>query len=286
MRRCRGRGMELKASEIARAVGGSLVRGRDAAVKSVTTDSRKDCRGGVFFALKGPNFDGHDFIADVFARGAAVVVARDYYDAGVQTGHLAARVVSGERPAGALDVAGLQPLHQISWRTDSAVAKVGGVALVSQPTPALGQCRRHLAAEPFVGDDRALPGRQLAVEPSRTVVADLLLEARGRENADTAGRPVPREIVGLPAFGQVGRNAPLVGVDALDMARPAQRLQAPDMGSDIGCGIAAQTLDGADRLLQMPGRPIDALLAGNRLPFRLDPYLLSSRRHRRTTPWS
>ncbi len=67
--------MELKASEIARAVGGSLVRGRDAAVKSVTTDSRKDCRGGVFFALKGPNFDGHDFIADVFARGAAVVVA-------------------------------------------------------------------------------------------------------------------------------------------------------------------------------------------------------------------
>ncbi len=47
------------------------------------------------------------------------------------------------------------------------------------------------------------------------------------------------------------------------MARPAQHLQAPHMRSDIRFGIASETFDGADSLLQVPGRPIDPLLAGN-----------------------
>jgi hypothetical protein len=155
--------------------------------------------------------------------------------------------LGGECLARALDVTSLQLQHQISWRTDSAVAKVGGIALVSQPTTALGQCRRHFPAESVVRQDGTLPGRQLAVEPGRAVMADLLLKARRRENGDPAHRPVTREIVRLPAFGKIGRNAPLVSVDPLDMARPAQRLQAPDMGSDVGGRIAAQTLDDADQ---------------------------------------
>lgn len=66
--------MRLTASEVARAVAGRRVQGADAAITSVATDSRKDCRGAVFFALKGPNFDGNDFIADALARGAAAAV--------------------------------------------------------------------------------------------------------------------------------------------------------------------------------------------------------------------
>lgn len=70
--------MKLKAGEIADVLNGRLVNGRDAgigaAIDGVAIDSRKDCRGKVFFALKGPNFDGHDFLADVFARGAAAAV--------------------------------------------------------------------------------------------------------------------------------------------------------------------------------------------------------------------
>jgi hypothetical protein len=44
------------------------------------------------------------------------------------------------------------------------------------------------------------------------------------------------------------------------MAGAAQRLQPTDMGTDVGSGIATQTLDGADNLLQMLGWTIDALL--------------------------
>jgi len=66
--------MRLSLSVIAEATGGKLVQGPDAVAQGVVTDSRKDCRGAVFFALKGPNFNGADFLADVFARGAVAAV--------------------------------------------------------------------------------------------------------------------------------------------------------------------------------------------------------------------
>jgi UDP-N-acetylmuramoyl-tripeptide--D-alanyl-D-alanine ligase len=37
-------------------------------------DSRTIARGDCFFALRGPVFDGHDFVASVFERGAAVAI--------------------------------------------------------------------------------------------------------------------------------------------------------------------------------------------------------------------
>jgi UDP-N-acetylmuramoyl-tripeptide--D-alanyl-D-alanine ligase len=46
----------------------------DAEIKNVCTDSRAAKPGDVFFAIKGEKFDGHDFIADVAAKGVAAVV--------------------------------------------------------------------------------------------------------------------------------------------------------------------------------------------------------------------
>jgi UDP-N-acetylmuramoyl-tripeptide--D-alanyl-D-alanine ligase len=47
-------------------------------VTGICTDSRQIQAGDLFFALKGPNFDGHDFAAKAFELGAAgVVVERD-----------------------------------------------------------------------------------------------------------------------------------------------------------------------------------------------------------------
>ncbi|MEK9136948.1 MAG: UDP-N-acetylmuramoyl-tripeptide--D-alanyl-D-alanine ligase, partial [Bacteroidota bacterium] len=43
-------------------------------ISGVSTDSRKISEGELFIALKGANYDGHTFVADVFARGAAVGV--------------------------------------------------------------------------------------------------------------------------------------------------------------------------------------------------------------------
>ncbi len=45
-----------------------------AEVKAVSTDSRTVKAGNMFFAIKGEKFDGHDFIAEVAAKGAVAIV--------------------------------------------------------------------------------------------------------------------------------------------------------------------------------------------------------------------
>src|ERR1043166_2572261 len=49
-----------------------------------SVDSRTLRPGDLFFALQGPNHDGHAYIAEVFAKGAAGVVAeRDHAATGL-----------------------------------------------------------------------------------------------------------------------------------------------------------------------------------------------------------
>lgn len=43
--------------------------------QSIGTDTRSDLTGKIFFALKGDQFDGHDFIQQALAAGAAAVVS-------------------------------------------------------------------------------------------------------------------------------------------------------------------------------------------------------------------
>jgi UDP-N-acetylmuramoyl-tripeptide--D-alanyl-D-alanine ligase len=53
-------------------------KGNDAVVSGVSTDTRSLKKGDLFVALTGPNFDGHDYVAQAIEKGAAVVmVARD-----------------------------------------------------------------------------------------------------------------------------------------------------------------------------------------------------------------
>lgn len=50
---------------------------RPFAADGVSIDSRTVAKGDLFVALKGPSFDGHDYVADALAKGAAAaVVAR------------------------------------------------------------------------------------------------------------------------------------------------------------------------------------------------------------------
>jgi UDP-N-acetylmuramoyl-tripeptide--D-alanyl-D-alanine ligase len=71
---------------IAAAVGGRLVGGGDdTAVREVVIDSRVAASGDLFVAIRGPRFDGHDFVADVLTRGAAAAIVdrqRDGADVG------------------------------------------------------------------------------------------------------------------------------------------------------------------------------------------------------------
>ena len=63
----------FKLSVAARAIGAEL-RGDDAQVTRVTTDSRDVRSGDLFVAIKGPYFDGHDFVEQAVADGAAAMM--------------------------------------------------------------------------------------------------------------------------------------------------------------------------------------------------------------------
>lgn len=65
---------ELKLVDAAAAVKGTLTG--DGTFKGVYTDSRKPVPGGLFIALEGERFDGHDFVAGAEKDGAAAVLVR------------------------------------------------------------------------------------------------------------------------------------------------------------------------------------------------------------------
>ena len=65
--------MMLRASDIALLAGGVL-QGEDVAVDGVSADTRTLNAGALFVALQGPNFDGHDFLAEARERGAAAAL--------------------------------------------------------------------------------------------------------------------------------------------------------------------------------------------------------------------
>ncbi|HEX9364770.1 MAG TPA: UDP-N-acetylmuramoyl-tripeptide--D-alanyl-D-alanine ligase [Candidatus Dormibacteraeota bacterium] len=68
--------MRLSLLEILEATGGGEVGGTQVGETFSTfhTDSREVKRGGVFFALRGAEMDGHEFVGDAIARGATAVV--------------------------------------------------------------------------------------------------------------------------------------------------------------------------------------------------------------------
>ena len=70
----------LLARDIGIATGGTLVHGfGDTVFTGVSIDTRSLQSGDLFFAIRGPNQDGHRFISDALAKGArGVVVERAY----------------------------------------------------------------------------------------------------------------------------------------------------------------------------------------------------------------
>ncbi|MGD0585962.1 MAG: UDP-N-acetylmuramoyl-tripeptide--D-alanyl-D-alanine ligase [Oryzomonas sp.] len=62
-------------AEIAAATGGRVTGSADTSVVGVSTDSRSVIAGELFVPLRGERFDGHDFIAEVAAKGVTAVMA-------------------------------------------------------------------------------------------------------------------------------------------------------------------------------------------------------------------
>ena len=71
----------LSLLERAQAAGGRPC-GEDVRCSGISTDTRSIAPGELFVALHGPNFDGHDFVAEARRRGAAAILVSRESDGG------------------------------------------------------------------------------------------------------------------------------------------------------------------------------------------------------------
>jgi UDP-N-acetylmuramoyl-tripeptide--D-alanyl-D-alanine ligase len=70
----------LSAADVESATAGTLANGpKDAVFNTVSIDTRSLKSGDIFFAICGPNLDGHRFIPDALAKGALGAVAANAY---------------------------------------------------------------------------------------------------------------------------------------------------------------------------------------------------------------
>ena len=76
--------IEMRLGEAGGVLGALPVPAPDAAIRfrGVSTDSRRDCTGTLFFALRGPNFDGHDHVEAAARAGAVAAVTERPGDGG------------------------------------------------------------------------------------------------------------------------------------------------------------------------------------------------------------
>ena len=64
----------LSISKLSEVIKAQTISGSTETVNSISIDSRIVKEGGVFFAVKGANHDGHDFVSQAFEKGAACAV--------------------------------------------------------------------------------------------------------------------------------------------------------------------------------------------------------------------
>ncbi|MBN2803964.1 MAG: UDP-N-acetylmuramoyl-tripeptide--D-alanyl-D-alanine ligase [Deltaproteobacteria bacterium] len=69
---------QLSPKQISDICNGTLLNKSDAQINKIVIDSRLDCKDALFVALKGENFDAHDFIPDVLQKNpAAILVSKE-----------------------------------------------------------------------------------------------------------------------------------------------------------------------------------------------------------------
>lgn len=82
--------LDMTWGELARAAGGRLTAGNpEDKVESLGTDSRRLEEGQIFWALKGPNFDGHSFLsAELALKSSGWVIEKSRKNAALHPKHL------------------------------------------------------------------------------------------------------------------------------------------------------------------------------------------------------
>ena len=163
------------------------VPSRDADIRflGVSTDSRRDCAGALFFALRGPNFDGHDHVEAAASAGAVAAVTERPAEGG-----LPRLVVPEPRRALALLASHWRTRHDIPF---VAVTGSNGKTTVKEMVASiLGRRHRTLATRGNLNTDIGLAVTLCGLDSGhRRAVVEVGANHPG-EIAELAGMCKPR----------------------------------------------------------------------------------------------
>jgi len=179
--------LELTMADLVEGLTGWRPAALDQPIAGTYMDSRKVVGGGLFFALRGEERDGHAFVPDALTRGCRVVVAEqapesgcvvvDTRDAHVfreQAGHLLSLHPGQETPICLLVPDSLAALQQLAdfWRTRHAVRVIAVTGSVGKTTTkemiaaVLNQRYRVLKSERSINTATGLPLALLRLNPA------------------------------------------------------------------------------------------------------------------------
>ena len=132
--------------DTARAVGGELL-GANLPYTDVSTDSRTLGAGALFVALRGPHFDGGEFVAAAAARGAVGAVVERRVPVDVPQILVADALQSLQRMASAWRAAAVLPLVAVGGSNGKTTVKEMTAAILSRMGPCLatrGNLNNHI----------------------------------------------------------------------------------------------------------------------------------------------
>ncbi|WP_028240325.1 UDP-N-acetylmuramoyl-tripeptide--D-alanyl-D-alanine ligase [Stutzerimonas azotifigens] len=178
----------LTLSAAAGPLGGRLA-GADARFDSVSTDSRTLAAGALFVALTGPRFDGHDYLAEVAAKGAAAaLVEREVPDVALPQLVVADTRVALGRLAAFNRAAFQGPVAAITGSSGKTSVKE---LLASILRAAFGEQAVH-ATRGNLNNDLGVPLTLLELAPAHRAAVIELGASRVGEIAYTAGLTRPQ----------------------------------------------------------------------------------------------
>jgi UDP-N-acetylmuramoyl-tripeptide--D-alanyl-D-alanine ligase len=224
----------LTATEITAVTGGRLIHSSDRPVKGAAVDSRQVRPGELFVALAGERTDGHRFLRQAAAAGAAVLLVRDLPDD-------MSDLVEQDGPAIVAVPDTLQGLHAVAaaWRTRFSPLIVGVTGSIAKTSTkeaiatVLEERFRTLKSEGNANNEIGLPITVLKMGPEHAAVvlemgmyvggeiAQLAAIARPRIGVVTAVREVHLSRIGSieaieRAKGELVEALPANGVAVLN----------------------------------------------------------------------
>ena len=203
------------AEDLARATGGRLLHRSDRPIRGAAVDSREVEAGNAFVALPGERVDGHDYLADAVAAGAAaLIVTRPPADPAAHGDVTVVRVGDGVAALGAMATAWRSRLDPLVVGITGSIAKTSTKEAVAA---VLGRAFRTAKSSGNQNNEIGLPLTVLRLTAEDEVAVLEMGMYVGGEIADLAR--IARPQVGIVTAVQAVHLSRIGTLEAVEQAK-------------------------------------------------------------------